>query len=337
MRKTDRGVAACQNGGGAQDYRVASREWILSGEVTHREALAALSDAELLDLKELSDGPGLRHLASHLLALAAIGSAILWTTSPLLLMPLLVVQGILLVFVFTPLHESIHGTAFRTPWLNEAVAYVFCFLMLLPPRWFRYFHLAHHRHTQDPENDPELASPKPTTLLGYAWRLTGYDYWKSLAKLIVSASLGQLNDSFIPAKGRPKVIAECRTFLAGYLALIALSVWLQSSVLLWLWVLPAILGQPFLRAYVMAEHTGLPLVSNMLANSRTVFSAWPVQWLAWNMPHHASHHALPVVPFHKLPQLTRRLHQHLAATADGYPDAHRQIRASIAGRARAGI
>lgn len=308
----------------------------MPGEVTHREALAALSDAELLAMKDLSDAPGLRHLASHLLALAVTGAAIVWTASPLLLAPLLVVHGILLVFVFTPLHESIHGTAFRTPRLNEAVAHAFGFLMLLPPRWFRYFHLAHHRHTQDLENDPELASPRPRTLLGYAWRLTGYDYWKSLAKLILFASFGHLTDNYVPAKGRSKVIAECRAFLTGYLVLIALSVWLQSSLLLWVWVLPAILGQPFLRAYVMAEHTGLPLVSNMLANSRTIYASGPVRWLAWNMPYHAAHHALPVVPFHKLPQLSGRLRDHLTATAEGYPDAHRQIRASFGPKSIAG-
>jgi fatty acid desaturase len=303
----------------------------MTAEVTHREALAALSDAELLSLKELSDGPGLRHLGVHLAALGLTGWAILSMANPLLLVPLLVLHGILLVFVFTPLHEAIHGTAFRSPWLNELVAHVFGFL-LLPPRWFRYFHLAHHRHTQDPDHDPELAAPKPRTFSAYLWTLTGIGYWTSEAKLILLASLGRMEDQFVPAKGRAKVIAECRAFLAGYGLLAIVSVWLGSAALVWLWVLPAILGQPFLRAYLMAEHTGLPLVSNMLANSRTVLASLPIQWLAWNMPHHAAHHALPVVPFHRLPRLTALVRRHLTATAASYGDAHRQIRASLGTR-----
>ncbi len=302
----------------------------MTGEITHREALAALSEAELLSLKELSDGPGLWHLFTHVASLCLTGWAIFETSNPFLLAPLLVLHGILLVFVFTPLHETIHGTAFRSPWLNETVAHVFGFIMLLPPRWFRYFHLAHHRHTQDPDYDPELASPKPESIAQYLWKLTGVSYWAAAAKLIIRASFGRMEDTYVPERGRTKVIAECRAFLAGYALLAGLSLWCGTTVLLWLWVLPAILGQPVLRAYLMAEHTGLPLISNMLSNSRTVHASKPVQWLAWNMPHHASHHALPVVPFHRLPRLTSIIRQHLTSTADGYPDAHRQIRATLA-------
>ena len=301
----------------------------MTEEITHREALASLSESELLSLKALSDGPGLRHLLTHLAALGLTGWAILATDEAFLLAPFLLLHGVLLVFVFTPLHETIHGTAFRTAWLNETVAHLFGFIMVLPPRWFRYFHLAHHRHTQDPDHDPELATPKPRTFGQYLWRLTGISYWTAAGKLIICGSLAYLEGDYIPDRARAKVIAECRAFLAGYALLLGLSLWLGTTVLLWIWVLPVILGQPVLRAYLMAEHTGLPLVSNMLANSRTVFASWPVLWLAWNMPHHAAHHALPVVPFHRLPRLTRLLKQHLTGTATGYPDAHRQILATF--------
>ena len=164
----------------------------------------------------------------------------------------------------------------------------------------------------------------------YLWKLTGVSYWTAASKLIVRASHGHLENAYIPERGRAKVTAECRAFLAGYAVLAALSLRLGTSVLLWLWVLPAILGQPALRTYLMAEHTGLPLVFNMFSNSRTIFASPPVQWLAWNMPHHAAHHALPVVPFHRLPRLTGIVRQHLTSTASGYLDAHRQIRATLA-------
>jgi hypothetical protein len=59
----------------------------------------------------------------------------------------LLAHGIVLVSLFTLEHESIHGTAFRTPWINIVCAEAVGFLLLLPPRYFRYFHFAHHRHT----------------------------------------------------------------------------------------------------------------------------------------------------------------------------------------------
>ena len=38
-----------------------------------------------------------------------------------------------------------------------------------------------------------------------------------------------------------------------------------------------------------------------------------------------AHHALPTVPFHRLPTLTQMLETRLKSIARGYPDAHRQI------------
>ena len=72
-----------------------------------------------------------------------------------LLLPL---QGILIVFLFTALHECIHETAFKSSFLNTAISSISGFLILIPPVWFRFFHFAHHRHTHDPARDPELLS-----------------------------------------------------------------------------------------------------------------------------------------------------------------------------------
>lgn len=96
--------------------------------------------------------------------------------------------------------------------------------------------------------------------------------------------------------------------------------------LLYLWVIPVLLRQPFLRAYLLAEHAACPLVADMLANTPTTFCNGAIRFLAWNMPQHTAHHAMPTVPFHRLPQLSRLLESRLKATARGYADAHRQIR-----------
>ena len=130
-------------------------------EFNHRDALAALSAGELSDLKETRDLPGLLHLAGHAALLGITGSLVLWTANPALKFVAMTMHGIALVSLFALEHESIHGTAFKSPWLNTVAAEVCGFPLLLPPRYFRFFHFAHHRHTQDPAHDPELASPKP--------------------------------------------------------------------------------------------------------------------------------------------------------------------------------
>lgn len=293
--------------------------------ITHKEALAALSDADLGALKARSDGPALKHIAGHLGLLVATGILVQSFWGSWIIAPVLVLHGVIIVFLFAPLHETIHETAFSTRSLNVAVARFCGFVLLLPPRYFRYFHFAHHRYTQDAGRDPELKTPRPGDWGSYLRALTGIEYWRGQIAALVQCAAGRTVPDFVPARGRDRVRAEARWFLAGYAFLAAGSIAVNSSLLLWLWIVPAVLGQPFLRAYLLAEHTGCPLVPDMLINSRTTFTNRLVLWIAWNMPNHAAHHALPTVPFDKLPRLTALLRQNLKTTASGYVDAHRQI------------
>ena len=96
----------------------------------------------------------------------------------------------------------------------------------------------------------------------------------------------------------------------------AVAVW--SPLLLWVWVVPVILGQPVLRLYLLAEHGDCPQVADMFLNTRTTFTTALVRFLAWNMPYHTEHHVFPQVPFHRLPALHAQMRDHLRVTADGY-------------------
>lgn len=271
-----------------------------------------------------SDRAGLTHLAGHALLLAATALAIAWARGTLLLPVALLLHGVVLSFLFAPLHEAIHRTAFRSLWLNNAVAWATGTLLLLPPNWFRAFHFAHHRHTQVPGLDPELQAKQVETWPDYLVHLSGWRYWKSAVRLIVQNAAGRADGAFIPPRLKPRLVREARVMLALYAAVAALSVALRSDVALFFWVLPALLGQPFLRAYLLAEHTGLPLVESFWENTRTTLTGAPVRFLAWNMPFHAEHHINPSVPFHALPELHRRERENLRAVSPGYVAFHRE-------------
>lgn len=146
-----------------------------------------------------------------------------------------------------------------------------------------------------------------------------------MAKVVVLNALGRNHDPFVPAKGRAKVTSEARWFLALYAILLAGSILLQWTALLWVWIVPALIGQPFLRAYLLAEHTRCPHVANMLENTRTTFTTAIVRFVAWNMPYHAEHHSYPAVPFHRLPQFHAIIARHLRSTERGYVRFHRKL------------
>lgn len=280
----------------------------------HRSWLADVPPERLVELSGRSNTAGLSHLGGHLGliflcgGLIAAGAPGWW-----LLLPVL---GILLVFLFTLEHEATHQTPFASPGLNEAVGHGCGLVLMLPFLWFRYFHLAHHRWTNIAGKDPELSAAKPGNIRSWISHVSGLPYWISAIRLIATLASGKAEDSYLPGNARHRVIREARIMIAVYAALAA-SLW-WSSLVLWLWLVPVLLGQPFLRLYLLAEHGDCPQVANMFENTRTTFTNRIVRFLAWNMPYHVEHHVAPAVPFHRLPDLHRMMRNHLAVTSDGY-------------------
>jgi fatty acid desaturase len=301
--------------------RFEARTGVVTSGVEQRGALRALAVP--------SDAKGLRQLAGHVALLMATGWLIWMAYGSLWLGPALLAHGIVLVFLFAPLHEGVHRTAFRSRWLNDLVAWLCGVVLILPPTYFRAFHFAHHRFTQDPARDPELASPKPATLRAYLWHLTGLPYWSERIATTIRHARGRVEEPFVSVMLRPRLMREARLLLAVYGLIALASLALASPAALLLWVAPALLGQPFLRAYLLAEHTGCPLVPDMLRNSRTIHSLALVRRLAWNMPYHAEHHAHPAIPFHALPQAHALLAERIENQAPGYVAVNREIVARL--------
>ncbi|MBY8977434.1 fatty acid desaturase [Rhodobacteraceae bacterium NNCM2] len=287
----------------------------------HKEFLAGLTAEQRLTLTAKSDRPGLVHLAGHWGAIAMAGGLIAAKVPgwPLLLP----IQGVLLVFLFTLLHETSHRTPFASEWLNVWVGRVSGFAILLPPEWFRLFHMAHHRYTNDPARDPELAEGKPETWRGYLVTLSGLPVWRSHIETLIRCAAGRVEAPYLPASSLPRIRREAQGMVALYLALAVLGIAMGADWLIWAWLVPLLLGQPFLRLYLLAEHGRCPPVANMFENTRTTFTTRLVRFLAWNMPYHAEHHALPTVPFHRLPVLHGLANPHLKVTERGYWRFHR--------------
>ncbi|WP_171129911.1 MULTISPECIES: fatty acid desaturase [unclassified Ruegeria] len=281
----------------------------------HRALIASLSAQTKAALQQRSNAAGLKQLALHFALIAACAAAIAAKTPlwPLLILP----QGVLLVFLFTLSHECTHKTPFRSGRLNEVVGHLVSIPIALPFTWFRYYHLAHHRWTNDPEKDPEIGGkPRPDNWPSFLIYLSGWPYWSGMAKTLVLNALGRIDAPYLPPRQHRAMRIEARLLLVLYAAA-GLSLFF-SPLLFWIWILPVLVGQPALRLYLLAEHGLCPPVANMLENSRTTFTNRIIRFLAWNMPYHAEHHAFPNVPFHHLPALHRQAGPHLKSTSEGY-------------------
>ncbi|WP_299618755.1 fatty acid desaturase [Pelagibius sp.] len=290
---------------------------------------SGIDKRELKALSRRSDAKGLLQLARHLGLLSVTGAAVLLAGHPLVYAAALLGHGIALAFLFAPLHETIHRTAFESRWLNDGLARICGLVLLLPPSYFRLFHFQHHRFTQDPERDPELARPAIDSLRAYLLHVSGLPYWRERIGTLLKHALGRVDEGFIPARQRREIANEARAYLAVYCLLAGASLAAGSMLLLALWVLPLLLGQPALRLFLMAEHGGCPRSADMLVNSRTTHTLRPLQWLSWNMNRHSAHHAYPAVPFHALPDADGMLAGQTVFRSEGYIEVHRALLAAL--------
>jgi fatty acid desaturase len=287
---------------------------------------ALLPRDTLRRLSQRSDARGALQLGSHLGLLVATGLLVWASRGHPWLAAALILHGVVLVFLFCALHECIHRTAFASRALNDGVAWLCGALLILPPSYFRLFHFAHHRHTQDRARDPELALPPPATRAAYGWRVSGLPYWRErLQTSLRHALTGRVSEPFVPAARAAEVVREARILWGCYLAMAAVSLYLQRADALLYWIVPALLGQPFLRLFLLAEHSGCAFDDDMLANTRTTYTNAAVLLLAWRMPYHAEHHSFPSVPFHRLARVNVLLPAARRVTAPGYVALHRAL------------
>lgn len=281
----------------------------------HKAFLATLPAETRAALTARTDAPALWRLAVHLGLILVLGFWIAqgwplwWAMIPL--------QGILIAFLFTIEHEATHRTLLAPEPANDATGRLAGLLILLPFEWFRWFHLAHHRHTNDPAKDPELAGgERPGTRRAWARHVSGLPYWTAEARLLWRLASGGPLEDFIPAAAIPRVRAEARWMLVFY-TLAALTL-LATPLLFWVWLLPVLIGQVALRIFLLSEHVDCPRVPNMFENTRTTFTTWFFRLITWNASFHVEHHVYPQVPFHRLPDLHRLMKHELRVTADGY-------------------
>ncbi len=299
----------------------------------------------LLELERLralqarDDRPSTVRLTLHVGAMLILTWLIMaWPAQPLLALPATLLLAVAWAGIFAPFHECTHETAFTSRRGNRLGARLCGLLFGVSPAVYRTFHFEHHRHTHDPERDPEIAS-----IPNYAgWPATRAQWWRAalgdgMLRLKLALAL--------PFALRPTtewalhcgwtahiedhaaLARECRVLVTSWaLFLLAALLWLPGGG----WLLAALwLTHVFQTWWLMCEHSGLPHDGSILRRTRSVTSNAFVRFWLWNMNYHAEHHGWPSIPWHRLPEAHGALAGHLEALAPGYLAQHRSV---LAGR-----
>jgi fatty acid desaturase len=278
-----------------------------------------LSNQELRALQGRSNLRGGVRLAIHFAMLVAAGWLVA-NSSGWAVLPAMFLLGLVQVALFAPAHETMHQTAFASRRANAVVGWLTSCPSLLNWHFYTAYHLAHHRHTQIARLDPELGAVPPASMHAYVLRVLGVPFWGLRLRVAVDCLRGDLTAySYVSAAAAPKIVRSGRAMtvlmVAGSVASAVLFGW--ATPLLY-WIGPQLFGQPPLRAYLLAEHTGCTGDGNGLTNTRTTLTRAPVRLLMWDMPYHAEHHLFPSIPFHRLADAHRLIRSKLRYVQPGY-------------------
>ena len=204
-------------------------------------------------------------------------------------------------------HEGLHGTAFKTDWMNNALYQIASFMVLREGTVWRWSHTRHHSDTIILGRDPEIAVPRPPDIDGMIKGLFALRTYPKYFGNLITHSRGQLSErdrEFIPESEFPRVVQTARIHLSIYLIVLIAAIALQSWLPLFFIGLPNLFGTWLMSLYGLTQHTGL--AENVLdhrLNSRTFLTNLLNRFLYLNMNYHIEHHMFPLVPYHALPEL----------------------------------
>jgi fatty acid desaturase len=280
------------------------RDYSLIGPASQRAVELGLvaaewyrSDIPRTRMKELmrrKNGPAVRDTVVWLALLLAFGFGGVYFWGSRVCVPFFIVYGVLYGSAGdSRWHESGHGTAFRTPWVNDCLYQISSFMMMREPTYWRWSHARHHSDTTIVGRDVEIL-PRPPDIWGLLLQTFAVRSVVAVPRSVTRHALGRFSaqeQTFIPQSEHFRVVREARAWIVVYAAVIGSTIYFQSLLPLMLVGLPSLYGRWLSYYFDLTQHAGL--AENVLdhrLNSRTVYMNRLFRFVYWNMNYHIEHH-----------------------------------------------
>ena len=281
-------------------------------DVVEEHNLSCLSNEELMMLEREVARKYLNRLSIPMVAwpfanlfcwlslwpLVLTGNMQLWLAFPIAIVNM--------TLAYLPSHEAQHDIYARPGeklrWLNLAIGHLSLIPLVFGYRILRLTHLEHHKHTNDPELDPDRIYNG------------GKTFWETIKISIEAYQPGsRANASYADCLERIGTVEAQRAFVEqifiilthmGILFVCAYNGKALEALLLW-W-LPLKIGIIYIRIYLswLPHYPGDDLTR--YGNTRR-FTSWLGVWSSLGMTAHIVHHLHPRIPLDKTPVAMREM------------------------------
>jgi beta-carotene hydroxylase len=206
------------------------------------------------------------------------------------------INTVMIFLMFTPMHDAAHGSIATVNsgcrWLNDFVGIVCGLAFPSPFPAFKYIHLQHHHHTNDPDKDPDYWTAQgPWYLLPFHWITIEIIYYKIYLPILFQ---------------RPAF--ECFSSLL-LITVSIFSVYFGLShhreIAIWGWLVPGRIALAMLACtfdYLPHRpHSATRWENSIAATSVTALygdCTWLLTWPLLFQNYHNIHHHWPFIPFY---------------------------------------
>ncbi len=281
-----------------------------------------LDRVTLKSLSRRSDKPGLVFVAKWVAAMLVTGYGVYLSLGTWWVWPAMFIYGSVMGLpAYSMSHESAHGTAFRTRWLNETLFWITSLIYFEEPLHRRYTHTNHHTYTWHIGKDSQMPFDTPVTLRVWIMEMSGLALTWFHLLTFYRLAFGQFTDVMkrvIPNDEFPRIRRNAWIMISLYL-LVALSIFHGASFLWWFLVIPWYLGRITVEAFGLIQHVEMEEnATSILDSTRSFKTNALVSFLYLNMENHIEHHLYPQVPFYSLPDLNQAIKDQLPEPDPGF-------------------
>jgi rubredoxin---NAD+ reductase len=286
---------------------------------------------KLKELNRRSNLKGLIQAGGYLAIIlgTATGTYFAWTYfSWWGLIPAFIIHSNCYAFMINGVHELVHGTVFKTKWLNNLFCGLFAWMGMINHRHFWASHSEHHKFTLNQPCDQEVNLPIRYTFKN-AWDslkpfrfMHLFDSFKGHYKIAFGKIDGDWDKRILEDEKREKYVRDWSLFLFfSHLLLIAVSIAMQ-----W-WLLPVLFtfatrgSQIVFFFHNNTQHVGLvDRTTDFRRNCRSFYVNPFSRFLYWQMNYHIEHHMFAGVPCYNLHKLHKEIKKDLPYTFKGIVD-----------------
>lgn len=248
-------------------------------------------------------------LAVPVAYLATVAMALTGALPQVLAVPIV---AVLTYVSYTVAHESVHGSISGNNrslrWINKALGYVAAWILMIPLTAHRYEHMAHHRHTNDPAQDPDFPVKRMQ------------DSVPAAARAALQITVGQFSHYFkyrwknAPVRQNLAMCFEVFAALVPRFAVLVSGYWIEGLCLFVLAWLIGVVILLYLFAYIV--HRPHDQVGRYMDTS-TIVLPGPLggllTWIWLFQNYHSIHHLFPRVPFYHYAKLYKEIEEIMAA------------------------